>query len=288
MRHSRRAIAALLLASPRACAGCVCRADSTCTSETHHTEWCYIDTMETCSDAVQGEGGPWSELACDASCAAFQGAGRLRVEGTAAGGGRRWVADRTAVEATHGPIAGWDTSRVDDVSQLFAGTSPSPSPFNGAIGGWDTSSVTNMRETFHYAGAFNSELNWDTSKVRNMMKTFKDAKSFDQQLAWDTSSVTEHGGDVPRRRCLQPAARLGHEPGDEHEDDVLQRRCLQLGARLGYEQGDDAEADVPQRRCLQLGDRLGYEQGDEREPDVPRRRRLQPARRRALGCRRGG
>ena len=39
---------------------CVCSAQqpndhSTCTSESHHTEWCYIATMETCSDAVQGE-----------------------------------------------------------------------------------------------------------------------------------------------------------------------------------------------------------------------------------------
>ena len=106
--------------------------------------------METCSDAVQGEGGPWSELACDASCAAFQGCPDVfesKVQLQAAVD--EWVANRTAVEATHGAIAGWDVSRVDDMSQLFAGTAPSPSPFNGAIGGWDTSSVTNMRETFH-------------------------------------------------------------------------------------------------------------------------------------------
>ena len=35
-----------------------------CTTSNHHTEWCYIDSMTTCADAVQGTGGPWSELAC--------------------------------------------------------------------------------------------------------------------------------------------------------------------------------------------------------------------------------
>ena len=32
-----------------------------------------------------------------------------------------WVADPAAAEATHGSISGWDTSRVDDLSELFRG-----------------------------------------------------------------------------------------------------------------------------------------------------------------------
>ena len=48
-----------------------------------------------------------------------------------------WVADAGSAEATHGSIAGWDTSRVDDMSYLFV----DESTFNAAIGGWDTSQV---------------------------------------------------------------------------------------------------------------------------------------------------
>ena len=70
-----------------------------------------------------------------------------------------WVADPAAAEATHGSISGWDTSRVDDLSELFR----EKSAFNEAIGGWDTSKVTMMEYTFYEAKAFNSELAWDTS-----------------------------------------------------------------------------------------------------------------------------
>ena len=55
-----------------------------------------------------------------------------------------WVADQGTAEATHGSISGWDTSRVDDLTDLFL----SKTTFNAAIGGWDTSSVTTMKWTF--------------------------------------------------------------------------------------------------------------------------------------------
>jgi hypothetical protein len=45
---------------------CRCRNDHACTSSNHHTSWCYIDSMDSCSDSVQGGGGPWSEEACSA------------------------------------------------------------------------------------------------------------------------------------------------------------------------------------------------------------------------------
>ena len=51
-----------------------------------------------------------------------------------------WVADAGSAEVTHGSIAGWDTSRVDDFVGLFW----AKSTFNAAIGDWDTSSVTTM------------------------------------------------------------------------------------------------------------------------------------------------
>lgn len=46
---------------------CTCRANHQCTSHTSMRlghSWCYVDSMESCSDAIQGRGGPWSDSAC--------------------------------------------------------------------------------------------------------------------------------------------------------------------------------------------------------------------------------
>jgi len=43
---------------------CSCRDDHACTNSFHHTLWCYVDSLDSCSDTVQGSGGPWSEGAC--------------------------------------------------------------------------------------------------------------------------------------------------------------------------------------------------------------------------------
>ena len=97
------------------------------------------------------------------------------------------VDDLATAEATHGPIAGWDVSRVDDMSLLFL----SKTTFNDDIGAWDTSQVTNMLQTFWSAEAFNAQIGgWDTSKVTNMAKAFDKASAFNQALEWDTSRVT--------------------------------------------------------------------------------------------------
>ena len=112
-----------------------------------------------------------------------------------------WINDKAAAEKAHGPIAGWDTSGVDDMSSLFEYRQyeymygymygyKSESAFNAAIGGWDTSSVTNMESTFNRAEAFNQKLDWDTSKVTMMQAMFNMAKAFDQDLSkWDVGRV---------------------------------------------------------------------------------------------------
>merc|ERR1712193_506949 len=43
---------------------CSCRVDHACTNSFHHALWCYVDSLDSCSDTVQGSGGPWSEGAC--------------------------------------------------------------------------------------------------------------------------------------------------------------------------------------------------------------------------------
>lgn len=53
---------------------CACRFKRSCTTENHHTKWCYINDMADCPDSVQGSTKtvkrlhnlPWSEAACEA------------------------------------------------------------------------------------------------------------------------------------------------------------------------------------------------------------------------------
>ena len=71
------------------------------------------------------------------------------------------VDDLATAEATHGPIAGWDVSRVDDLSGLFQ----TKGRCNSDVSKWDTSKVTSMQRTFESAASFNQRLDWDTSKV---------------------------------------------------------------------------------------------------------------------------
>ena len=55
----------------------------------------------------------------------------------------------TVAEVTYGPIAGWDVSRITDMSSLFQ----AKANFNADISGWDTSRVTDTNHMF-YVGCF--------------------------------------------------------------------------------------------------------------------------------------
>lgn len=87
----------------------------------------------------------------------------------------------------YGPVSGWDTSRVTDMSHLFY----EAYSFNADLSGWDTSQVTSMYEMFCRAHLFNQDIGaWDTSKVTDMALMFFDAYSFNQDIGgWDTSIV---------------------------------------------------------------------------------------------------
>ena len=43
---------------------CKCREGSKCTDTWHHTEWCYVPSVLSCSDAAGGLEHVWSEVAC--------------------------------------------------------------------------------------------------------------------------------------------------------------------------------------------------------------------------------
>jgi len=84
-------------------------------------------------------------------------------------------------------INSWDTSSVQDMSELFSQTT-----FNSPIDNWNTSNVTNMSRMFYFSKHFNQTLKtWDVSKVTNMQSMFMSAEKFNQPLQdWNTESLT--------------------------------------------------------------------------------------------------
>ena len=97
-----------------------------------------------------------------------------------------------AVANTYGEMAGWDTSRVTDMSRLFE----KARSFNADISAWDVSSVTDMSYMFSQAKAFNADLrDWDVSSVKDMTLMFYYAETFNADLSdWDVSSATHMSG----------------------------------------------------------------------------------------------
>ncbi|EJK61148.1 hypothetical protein THAOC_18409, partial [Thalassiosira oceanica] len=86
------------------------------------------------------------------------------------------------------PIGNWNTERMTDMSNLFAGRTG----FNEPLTNWDTRKVTNFGAMFEYARSFNQSLaNFDTSAANDMQDMFKSADAFNQELDhFDTAKVT--------------------------------------------------------------------------------------------------
>ena len=107
-----------------------------------------------------------------------------------------WISDPNQAQFTnagnspyYGPIAGWDTSQVTNMSNLFY----NKSFFNDDISQWDVSNVTNMYATFRNAIAFNGDISsWNVSKVTVMTYMFRDAIAFNGDISsWNVSAVTD-------------------------------------------------------------------------------------------------
>lgn len=96
---------------------------------------------------------------------------------------------RAWLRSTHGPLAAWNVSAVEDIQRLFESLEHC-NP--GGIGGWDVSAVTNMQLAFDGAFVFNRNLNsWNVSRVSDMWRMFRDAKAFNSELnGWHTARVT--------------------------------------------------------------------------------------------------
>ena len=87
----------------------------------------------------------------------------------------------------HGPISGWDVSRVTDMRFLFW----KAAAFNQPLNSWNVSNVQTMSNMFGRATSFNQPLDeWDVSQLINMRNMFKGATSFNQDLcSWRFSEV---------------------------------------------------------------------------------------------------
>lgn len=98
-----------------------------------------------------------------------------------------WLSNSTKASLKYGGhISEWDTSKVYNMSSLFANAVE----FNDDLSGWDVSNVRDFRYAFANATSFTGYLSqWDTSNARNMKHVFHGASSFDSNLYWNTTNV---------------------------------------------------------------------------------------------------
>ena len=104
-----------------------------------------------------------------------------------------WCSNPATATSIYGPIDGWQTNNVTNMSNLFK----NKSTFNGDISRWDTSHVINMSSMFNGALVFNQDISgWDVSQVKDMIQMFQYAYAFNANISrWDTTNVvTMHNG----------------------------------------------------------------------------------------------
>ena len=89
------------------------------------------------------------------------------------------------------PLDNWNTSKVTNMSQTFAGEYAKVTTFNQPLDNWNTSNVTNMSNMFSFS-LFNQPIgSWNVARVTNLSSMFSENSRFNQDLEnWDTSAVT--------------------------------------------------------------------------------------------------
>ena len=94
--------------------------------------------------------------------------------------------------AFSGDISDWDVSNVVNMSGMFRRVRD----FNGDISGWDVSSVVNMSGMFQGVTAFNGDISdWRPVAVTDMSSMFQGATTFNRDISgWDVGSVVNMSG----------------------------------------------------------------------------------------------
>jgi len=113
---------------------------------------------------------------------------------------RAYDANSTDAIATYGAIAGWDVSRIADISELFLGLHF----FNADISNWNTSSVTSMRAMFEFASVFNQPLSFDVQRHATTGGMFR---------VHFARALTPQPSDVPIRRAYSQGLYAGAAAG---------------------------------------------------------------------------
>ena len=80
-----------------------------------------------------------------------------------------WCDNKEEAIKKYGDISIWNTSLINDMSELFK----FKKDFNDNINNWNVANVTNMYCMFNYCYNFNQPLNnWDVSNVKYMERMF--------------------------------------------------------------------------------------------------------------------
>ena len=135
------------------------------------------------------------EIQTEVDTAVFQPANRIELKaalGTCCDNNASAFDNECTYDGVH--IRDWDTSQVEDFSELFltgfSGNSCYRDTFNADVSQWDVSSGTNFSQMFYNARAFNQDISlWDVSKGADFQGMFDMAISFNQKLSqWQVSS----------------------------------------------------------------------------------------------------
>ena len=106
---------------------------------------------------------------------------------------------RQVAEDKYGPIEEWDTSCIQDMSNLF-----SPfNYFNRNISKWNVSNVTNFRGMFRNCYIFNIDLrHWNVERGEDFSHMFDGARRFNRNLSkWKPRRAENMCYMFARTRC---------------------------------------------------------------------------------------
>ena len=138
-------------------------------------------------------------------------------------------------ESIDSPVNHWDTSRVTDMSRMFADAMV----FNQPLGRWNTAKIENMSNLFEGARNFNQSINdWDTSRWLTWQTPLRWLTwqtplrwlwPFNYPIDnWNTSMVTNMYGmfESARHICNQPMDRWDMSKVGNNRVDMLRTPVL--------------------------------------------------------------